>query len=152
MKEFLETTFGKVLLGGVVTIVWGINFINFSELSSGNDGVAIQEQVEVQLSDLVVPEKAVYQYKSNGRDPFSNSTKPAEEVSVVEENKTKEPELPALKLTGIFDGMAAISDEAGKTYILGKGEQLNPNIRIEEIASDSVIIEFNNKKFTLKLE
>ncbi len=152
MKEFLETTLGKVLLGGVVAIVWGINFISFSELSSGNEGVAIQKQEEVQLSDLVVPEKAVYQYKSNGRDPFSNTKKPAKEVSVIEENKKKELELPALKLTGIFDGMAAISDEAGKTYILGKGEKLNSEITIEEVSTDSVIIGFNKKKFTLTLE
>lgn len=152
MKEFLETTLGKILLGITVITIWGINVVNFSGMANDDTIQSIQQIQNINLEELEIPEKKTFKYSSSSRDPFIFGTivKAPEirsEPDVQQENYIE----PQLQLTGIFDGMAVISDERGQTYFLKKGEVFKDHIEVEWIAADSVVLEYKKRIFTLKM-
>ena len=150
MKEFLETTLGKVVLGIIVVTIWGWNVINISELGD-DDQVNIQEIQSIDINDLMVPSKVLYEYKAVGRDPFKPPTKNVAIESFKETKGTEEVILPPLELTGILEGMAIITDQYGSTHFVTRNEKLLESIHIMHIWQDSVLVEYLDTKFTLKL-
>jgi hypothetical protein len=153
MKEFLETPLGKSILGIVVIAIWGINVINFSELSSGDTPVTVQQVSTIDLSELNVPEKAYYEYDATGRDPFKpiRSIRQEPDFNPTDEVEIQQIQLPGLILNGIVDGSAVIMDEQGTTYILDNKEKFLDDIQIIHIWTDSVLVEYLDEHFTLKL-
>lgn len=153
MKEFLETTPGKLLLGALVLLIWGRNVINISELSSSDEQVAVQSVKNIDIDNLVLPAKISYEYSSSGRDPFKKPflryelpTKPEQ----IQESK-EEVVLPNITLSGIMEGMALITDEQGNTVFVKAKETFMNELYVMHIWQDSVLLEYQDKKFTLKL-
>ncbi len=154
MKEFLETMVGKILLGAVVVAVWGVNVVNFSELASSEQSPIVQQVQSVNLDELTVPEKVGYTYSASGRDPFRDSgVAPQREVVAEPEPVRPEPEIPMPRLTlsGILDKTAVILDDRGQSYFVESGETFRDGILVTAVVRDSVLLEYNDKKFTLKL-
>lgn len=153
MKEFLGTTPGRIVLGIIVLAVWGVNVANFSEMNVGDEVRAIQQVQAINLEELVIPETVNYEYQTADRNPFLNSQKSVNIPQLVTNRDREEEriELPRLQLTGVFDGMAVISDERGQTYFVKNGETFRNEIEVELIASDSVILEYKKRTFTLKM-
>ncbi|RNC79852.1 MAG: hypothetical protein ED557_11990 [Balneola sp.] len=154
MKEFLETMFGKILLAVIVIGVWGVNVVNFSELTSSNTSPIVQQVQSVDLDELTVPEKIGYSYSASGRDPFRMSGTAPQTVAAPEPEPIQpEPEapMPRLSLTGIMDQTAVILDDQGQPYFVESGESFRNGILVMAVVRDSVLLEYNDKKFTLKL-
>ena len=153
MKEFLETTPGKLLLGALVLLIWGRNVINISELSSGDEQVAVQGVQNIDIDDLALPEKINYEYSSSGKDPFKKPL--LRQELPVKSEQVQQPEeevvLPNITLSGIMEGMALITDEQGNTVFVKAKETFMNEVYVMHIWQDSVLLEYQDKKFTLKL-
>ncbi len=152
MKELLETTIGKIILGLVVVTVWGINFVSFSEIAGQNEQVAKTSITEISVEDLELPGAKIYTYRASGRDPFFSNT-PVRERRL-EPTRRNAPEevyrAPVLSLTGIMDGLAVISGATGETYLVSKGETFN-GISVLEVWQDSVLLQHQKNKITLTI-
>ena len=152
MKGFLETTLGKVILGALVVGVWGVNVINFSGMGNGGQMQSIKEVQNINLDELVIPKRNSYRYSSSSRDPFVSehvvTPFDVEPSSSIQQENYMEP---ALQLTGIFDGMAVISDYFGQSYFVANGETFKDGIVVKQIVQDSVVLEYKNRNIVLKL-
>jgi type II secretory pathway component PulC len=153
MKEFFETTLGRVILGVIVAIIWGVNMISFSEMSSGGEMQTVQQVQHLDMDQLELPRNVTYSYKAV-RDPFASPNLRASANAPVTKNIQDEAEFiaPTLTLNGIFDGMAVISDEVGQSFFVEEGDVFKDDIKVKEIVQDSVILEYQESKFTLKLK
>ena len=151
MKEFLETTAGRILLAVVVLVIWGKNAINISELGSGNDQVSVQDVQRIDVNDLVVPTKIQYEYTAVGRDPFKSPAFREGPQITIQEEQEEEVVLPPITLSGIMEGMAVVTDQQGNTHLLKRNDMFMNDIYVMHIWADSVLLEFKDKKFTLKL-
>lgn len=153
MKEFLETTIGKIILGVVVAAVWGINFVNFSELAGQNEQIAEPSISEISLEDLELPNAKIYTYWASGRDPFF-SIAPVRQTSPEPVTRRNAPQQvyqpPVLFLTGIMDGLAVISSATGETHLVSKGEVFN-GVSVLEVWQDSVLLQHQKNKITLTI-
>jgi len=152
MKDFLETTLGRVLLGVVVATIWGVNAINFSEMRTGSSAQVAQQVERIDLDELTVPEEISYRYTAS-RDPFvSNMTRENQSQPVqAPENEQMSAEDPELALMGVFDGMAVITDGQGQSYFVQEGQRFNLDILVQGIAQDSVILQYQQRTLILKL-
>ncbi len=153
MKDFLETTIGKIILGAIVIVVWGVNVVNFSELASSEEVPVVQQVQSINLDELTVPEKIGYTYSPSGRDPFRMSGTPQVVQAPQPVQNRPEPEvpMPRLILSGILDNTAVILDDRGQSYFVESGETFREGILVTAVVRDSVLLEYNDKKFTLKL-
>ncbi|MEQ9263619.1 MAG: hypothetical protein RLN81_00235 [Balneolaceae bacterium] len=153
MIAFFETTIGKIILVIIVILVWGVNVVNFSAMNSDEGAIALQEVRSINMTELTVPDREVYEYSSSSRNPFTLNRTRAIEPTIVPETNTNEPEFqwPRLSLAGILDGMVVISDEWGQSFFLRKGESFLNDIKVKEIVKDSVILEHDKKELILKL-
>lgn len=153
MIAFFETTVGKIILVLIVVLVWGVNVVNFSTLSDGEDTITLQQARNINMDELVVPEREMYEYASSSRNPFTLNSTIRIELAIVPESVANEPEFqwPRLSLAGILDEMVVISDERGESYFLKKGESFLNNITVKDIVRDSVILEYKMKELILKL-
>ncbi|OAN61002.1 hypothetical protein A8B79_05870 [Balneola sp. EhC07] len=152
MKEFLETTLGKGLLIIIVLGVWGVNFINFSEILSPSNEIVNRDIREVSLEDLVMPTSSTYKYKETSRDPFNPNRRVVETPIKKEVSKQEEKpfQLPQLSLNGIIGETAIITDSGGESYFVAKGDSLLSSYIIQ-VTRDSVILSSQNRRFILTL-
>lgn len=153
MKDFLETTLGKIILSAVVAVIWGVNVFNFSEMTGSSETQSIQQVQNINIDELTIPEKVSYSYSSSARDPFRNGGIQTENKTIISSQDTQEEFYvePELVLAGIFDGMAVISDNFGQSYFLENGETFKDGITVKKIVQDSVILEYKQRNLTLKL-
>lgn len=153
MKDFLETTIGKILLFIIVIGVWGVNFFNFSDLLKPEEEIVNRDIREISLVDLVLPTSSTYKYQASPRDPFNPNKKniPSpvrKEIIKPEEQPFRRPQL---SLTGIIGNIAVITDARGESYFVAKGDSLL-NSYVLEIIRDSVILSSRNNQFVITLK
>lgn len=153
MKDFLETTVGKIILGVVVAVIWGVNVFNFSEMTGNSSTQSVQQVQDINMDELTIPEKISYSYSSTARDPFRRGSisTPIEETASQPEAEPVNYVDPGLVLAGIFDGMAVISDNFGQSYFLENGETFKDGILVKKIVQDSVVLEYKQRNLILKL-
>lgn len=153
MKDFLETPLGKMLLLAVVLSIWGVNVRTFSELSGEPEAQSVQQVHTVDINALTIPNKAKYSYRAAGRDPFKSVRQQREATGRTASQQVQdEPEEdPLLTLTGIFDGMAVITDASGSTFFVKEGETFKPDLILKRVVEDFVIVEYKQRNIILKL-
>lgn len=152
MKEFLETTPGKILLFIVVLGVWGVNFLNFSEIMNSSGETVNRDIREVSIDDLVMPTSSTYRYRATSRDPFNPNNRVSEPEPNREQLQLQEQpfQRPQLSLTGIIGEIAVITDERGESYFVSEGDSL-VNSLVMDVTRDSVILTSRNNRFVLTL-
>ncbi|MFV1883198.1 MAG: hypothetical protein ACMZ7B_01715 [Balneola sp.] len=153
MKDFLETTTGKIILGVVVAAIWGVNLVNFSQLSDDSVAYVASEVQRIDMDALMVPANVNYAYKASARDPFRRpgTSLPVREEANIQQEKQQEFNMPELVLAGIFDGMAVISDNLGQSFFVEYGDEFKDGIKVKEIVQDSVVLEYQKRNIILKL-
>lgn len=153
MKDFLETTLGKILLGVIVVAIWGVNVVNFSEMTNNSEAQLVQQIQEIDVNELIIPEKINYRYTASQRDPFNRiGSVPNSRQLLEEPAPTADAYIePQLVLAGIFDGMAVIADDKGQSYFVEDGDTFKDAILVKHIVQDSVILEYKQRKLILKL-
>ncbi|XWN37313.1 MAG: hypothetical protein ROO71_00025 [Balneola sp.] len=149
MKDFLETTTGRILLVGIVLVIWGVNAVQFSDVLSNKEEVAKQQQDDIDLSNLSLVSREQFAYKQAGRDPFDSN-------SQVEKERAKEPEQiepyrrPRIAVLGVMDETIMVLDETRSIIVVKETDVFN-GITVKSITQDSVIFEHENKSFVIKV-
>lgn len=150
MKDFLETTVGRILLIGIVLVIWGVNVIQFSDVLGNKEEIAKQQQDDIDLSNLSsLVSREQFTYKQANRDPFDSNTQ-------VEKERAKEPEQielyrrPRIAVLGVMDETIMVLD-ANRSIIVVKETDVFNGITVKSITQDSVIFEHQNKPFVIKV-
>lgn len=151
MKAFFETTLGKVILAAVVIGIWGVNVVNFSEMTGQGEPEQAQIYANMMEEELALPGFTTYRYQEGRRNPFEvpgdlmgpQSRKPPR----TEQEKYT---TPTIILNGVMEGMAILRDQTGQTFFVEENDSFN-NITVKEIFSDSVRLEHEGRIFTVNL-
>jgi len=146
MKDFLETTFGRIILGIFVFLIWGVNAFNFSKLAG--DDISTVSTVIDERSEITVPSKASYTYTNKGRDPFNQiAESPSSRVEEVILESTQYRH--ELILHGIFGNTAMLTINSKDPVFIKPGEFLEEGIMLKRIFTDSVHLEVGDELITL---
>lgn len=147
--DFLETTMGRVILGSVVLVVWGINAVNFSKLS-GQDTLS-SVSTEVLGEPVTLPAVINYEYRATSRDPFYRASNQPLGISPQVEYEEPTLQLPQITLDGIFGATIMVRVDGGASRFVNTGEYLAEGILLKRIFSDSVHIEIGDQLHTLMI-
>ncbi len=149
MKDFLETTVGRVLLIGIVLVIWGVNAVQFSEVLSNKEEVAKQQQDDIDLSNLSLVSREQFTYKQANRDPFELNRQPVQRQNP--ETNPIDPYIrPRIAVLGVMDETIMVLD-ATRSIIVVKETDVFNGITVKSITQDSVIFEHENKPFVIKV-
>ena len=146
MKNYLETTIGRVVLSVIVLIIWGVNAFNFSQLAK-------QESSTIDISslvkkDIILPAKVYYVYKASLRDPFVRSGQ-VQKVDLREADVQKKKYVPEIILNGIFGKSVMLTLNGNEVVFKSLGEFLEEGIMLKRIFADSVHLEIEDDLITL---
>ncbi len=149
MKNFLETTAGRILLVGIVLVIWGVNVVQFSDVLGNKEEVALQKQDDIDLSNLSLVSREQFTYKQVNRNPFELYTQPIQRQN--SESNPVEPYIrPRIAVLGVMDETIMVLD-ATRSIIVVKETDVFNGITVKSITQDSVIFEHENKPFVIKV-
>jgi len=146
MKDFLETTLGRILLGVIVLIIWGVNAFNFSQMAN-HESATVGDNV-FEKEEVILPSKVNYEYTPSSRDPFMRSG-----ISQQENRSRSQAEqtiyIPEITLNGIFGKTIMITTNGNEVVFMKAGEFLLDGIMLKRIYADSVHLEVGDDLITL---
>lgn len=148
MKDFLETTIGRILLIGIVLVIWGVNAVQFSDVLSNKEEVAKQQQDDIDLSNLSLVSREQFTYKQANRDPFGLNTQPVRQNP--EPNPVESYIRPRIAVLGVMDETIMVLDQTRSIIVVKETDVFN-GITVKSITQDSVIFEHENKPFVIKV-
>ena len=150
MIQFLETPLGKIILVIVVSLIWALNVINFSNMSQQQEAASISAELE--LIPIVVPKNHSYTYSKSNRDPFirGNIQVPSQPIEIQQEPLIIE-QLPFIKLMGVMGSTGILQLDNGQTVMKKAGELVIGGVVLEKVFEDSVLVTFNEEIITIKL-
>jgi|TARA_R110001599_G_scaffold150929_3_gene335329 nitrogen fixation-related uncharacterized protein len=149
MKDFLETTVGRILLIGIVVVIWGVNVVQFSDVLGNKEEVALQQQDDIDLSNLSLVNREQFVYKQANRDPFEFYPQPVRRQNP-ETNPVESYIRPRIAVLGVMDETIMVLD-ATRSIIVVKETDVFNGITVKSITQDSVIFEHENKPFVIKV-
>ncbi len=150
MKEFLESTLGKVVLLVLVIIIWGINAFQFSSLSEsetlrpystpGADSAAVTQLIS-----------SNYRYQPGAIDPFrplegAELTSPTTTSLAGNETIYDQSEIT---LSGVIGETAILVLSSGERFLASEGDTISAFV-VLEISTDSVRVVRGVQEFILK--
>lgn len=149
MKDFLETTVGRILLIGIVLVIWGVNAIQFSDVFNSKEEISAQTMDQIDLTSLSLVSSEEFKYKKSSRDPFGSKPDPIRQRTV-ELNQEAVYQRPRIAVLGVMDHTIMVIDETRSIIVVKENEEFN-GITVKSITQDSVIFEHQNKPFVIKV-
>ncbi len=122
----------------ITSVIWYANIKRLKEISNRNQGYELNCHIDFYFDSLP---QYNFVYKDIQRDPFN---------TIPDTNK-EEPTRPSFILKGVVlsgDKASALVEFSGETYLIKNGETYL-GVKIKEITSKSVTIEFRGKEETI---
>lgn len=147
MKSFFETALGRVILVGIVMVIWGVNAFQFSDILSQKETVAQDQSTSIDIGKLTNLTKKEFVYVSDNSNPFKTVQR-----KIIENPIIKEPsyQKPRIALLGIMDDTIMILTELNEVVVMKEKQEIN-GIFVKEITTDSVLFVHQKKEFVLKI-
>lgn len=149
MKDFLETKVGRLLLLGIVLVVWGVNVIQFSDVFSSKEEISTRSTDVIDLSSLSLVSSEQFKYKKSVRDPFKSKPEPVRQRPD-ELNQEVPYQRPRIAVLGVMDQTIMVMDDTRNIIVVKEQEVFN-GITVKSITKDSVIFEHESKPFVIKV-
>lgn len=151
MRNWLEKKSVKAVLVLALIVVWGYNSYSIVEMTNEEETAANQNQeLNVNLSELKVPDNERFTYNANFRDPFEPELrKRVRKKPPKKRPKKKVVRIPHLQLTGIVEEMALIKNQRKQLFFVSTGDSVE-GARVRFVTEDSVGLVFKEKEFNLK--
>lgn len=153
MAELLEKRSIQAGLVLVLLLIWGYNMLKIDDISTGEETPDPGEELKMDNTVLNIPERELYEFEGNFRDPFRPELTHLRTVQKAKPQikpKKKPVVPPKLRLTGIIEGTAMFQNYQNKTvYFAVKGDTVKGALVID-IARDSVVMKYKKKIFTVK--
>jgi hypothetical protein len=146
MKDFLETTVGRIILGAIVLIIWVVNAFNFSQMGEEDNAVVSNSNIEFMIVSNL--EKMNYTYDAISRDPFSRIDV-VQTAKIIQNSGEEYQNIPDIQLNGIIGTSAMITLEGSEVIIIEPGEFISEEILLKRIFTDSIHIEIGDHQLTL---
>lgn len=141
----------QVSLGMVVILIWGYNMVSILDLTSTLNDDTSMGSVSIDSRVFSIPEREEYTYQPNFNDPFRPTfLVPKKKKAVQTRPKPKKPVIPPrLKLSGVIEHTAQLTDQMNKVHFVAKGDTIEGAV-VTAVTPDSVVLRFKSKVFTVK--